>query len=530
MVRDRAIWPRRLLIILVALACIAVPAAWLQIARNDGALTTAISFRPDDGWCSPAEVGFGPHCFGDFQVPQLIASETLGLNHIDYTALRHPEPGRATYVIAYTPTAMVPHMVSALFVNSWLGMRGTLLVYLLVLAGCLLLPALLVSLGARGPPWKLIPFIVLGVAAAPFWSSLDRGNSAAFAIPFILVFALFFDRKPTWVAPAAVVMAALVRPQFLLLLVAFVALRGIKSMLSAIGAFVVVTALGLALWPGGFVSNTSGWLSEIVAYARYQDPSAASPVNVSASRATTMVADMVMSVPGLRDVGAGIRDAVHAFPSLPGLVLVVVTVAILAAAGHRAPRAIVLPIALIMPIVVPGVSFIYYLFIALILGALILGPSDITALVRPRNGRWRDGLLASTPSTGVLSQLWGWSLAGVVAISLLPPPLALGRLRNARILEVIALPWLLVVLLGLTAVVIYWRRDRTPRGPSQPEISYGDECGPHRVREAPAGVHTGTANVIASVDDVPRASGPSATWRSPRRTAVGNAHQRGRNV
>jgi len=474
--RAAATWPRRLLITLVVLACIAVPSAWLQMSRHDGALTTAISFRFDDGWCTPAEVGFGRHCFGDFQVLQLIASEAFGLNHIDYVALRHPEPGRATYVAAYSPTGMVPHVVSALFVNSWLGMRGTLVVYLLVLAGCLLLPALLASVGARGPPWKLVPFIFLGVAAAPFWSSLDRGNSAAFAIPFILVFALFFDREPTWVAPTAVVMAALVRPQFLLLLIAFVALRRIKSMLSAIGAFAAVTALGLTLWPGGLVSNTRGWVSEIAAYTGYQDPGVASPVNLSASRATTMLADMLASVPGLRDVGAAIRSAVHTVPSLPGLVLLVIAVAILAAAGHRAPRAIVLPIALIMPIVVPGVSFIYYLFIALILGALILGPSDITALVRPRDGRCRDGLLSSTPSTGVLSQLWGWSLVGIVAISLLPPPLALGRLRNARVLEVIALPWLLVVLVGLTAIVIYWRRDRAMQSPweSPPEMSYDD--------------------------------------------------------
>ncbi|MEI7794541.1 MAG: hypothetical protein WCI83_07840 [Thermoleophilia bacterium] len=481
------------------------------MSRHDGALTTAISFRFDDGWCDPAEVGFGRHCFGDFQVPQLIASEAIGLNHTDYVAIRHPEQGRASYVTQYTPTAMFPHVISALFINSWLGMQGTLIFYLVVLGGCLLLPALLASVGARGPPWKLVPFIFLGVVAAPFWSSLDRGNSAAFAIPFILVFALFFDREPTWVAPTAVVMAALVRPQFLLLLVAFVALRRIKSMLSAIGAFVAATALGLALWPGGLVPNTRGWVSEITRYTGYTDPGAASPTNLSASRAITILADMLASVPGLRDVGASIRSAVHAVPVLPGLVLLVIAVAILATFGRRAPRAIVLPIALIMPVVVPGVSFIYYLFIALILGALILGPSDITALARPRDGRWRDGLLASSPNTGVLSQLWGWSLIGVVAISLLPPPLALGRLRNARVLEVIALPWLLVILVGLTAIVIYWRRDRTPRWPSQPEISYDDECELNRVREAPAGVLAGTASVIASVNDVPRTSGPSAT-------------------
>lgn len=448
-------WPSRLLALLIGLFIIAVPTAWVVGSYYQQDLAFTQSFQSNDGWCDPATQGLGVHCFGDFQFPRVL----LGESSIWANPSPHP----------YTPLSMAPHVVAGGLADVGLGVRGSLLVYLIFAAAALLAPALWTAFGSSRQFRNLLPVLIIGVASEPFLMTMDRGNSLAFAVPFLLLFALFLGREPAWVAPTAIVLAASVRPQFILLALGLVAVARLKAAGATIATFVGVTALSFALWPGGMLSNIREWAASVGAFSDSLDVAADVPVNLSASHAVVVLGRAVSNLPGpLGAGGQAMQEFVAAYPTIPGLFLVVLAAVTFFVARGRIPLPVVLVVALALPTLVPTVSFGYYLVFALVLAALILGPGG-------------PGILMGRPTpvnpTGVLAALsagsddralvwWKWAVLIATAASIVPLTFAVSKSHQSWVMENLGLIWLVVCLAALAYIWLSITRFRSTNAPS----------------------------------------------------------------
>ena len=253
----------------VALLAAAVPLWWILVGYFAQAPTENISFSRVDGWCDPGTQGIGVHCFGDFQPPRQL--------------LDAPSVWAGDGISGgYTPVGLTPHVIAQGLEAAGLGVRGSLVVFLVAMALAMSLPAVFTAFrgasGTRGP----LPLLLFFAAAAPALITPDRGNSAGFPIPFMLLFAIYAGRNPRWVAIASIIVAAGIRPQFVLLAVGLLAFRRTKDALLAVAGATSATAISFLLWPGDRAGNIQAWWSHITTYSESVGPNAPK-TNLSAS-------------------------------------------------------------------------------------------------------------------------------------------------------------------------------------------------------------------------------------------------------
>lgn len=452
----------RLVLLLTAGLLIALPAAWISSQYFGNEVNATLSFHADDGWCNWGYTpDFGKHCFGDYVQPLVGAQVDFRLADVSADAI--PGVTNPAYTSLYPPASQAPHVAAAIAANSFLGHDITFIAYMLLLAASVLAPALWVAWGWRESPFVLIPVLLLGVATVPVFATLDRGNSAGFVVPFLLCFAIFLGRTPTWVAPTAVVAAALVRPQFILIALALLAVRQWRQALAAVGAFGAVTLLSFALVPSGFAASSRAWLDSVsgLSSVGFGGVTSDTPANISVSRSVVALGGWLARGPSLiGDAGGWIQSTVVAHPSLPLAVLILVTGSLFLLAGGRLPRAIVLTIPLALAATASGIAPSYYLGFALVLAALIVGNrGSLRAALLDDGGRewWCEG--------------WRWLTLLAIALSLTPLTFVGDTtsgapiMRSSLVLENIGRLWLVVMVMGLAVTAARLIHDRAAQAP-----------------------------------------------------------------
>jgi hypothetical protein len=278
--------------------------------------------------------------------------------------------------------------------------------------------------------------------------TLDRGNSVGFAVPPLLLFVSHIRRSPAWVAPVAVVLASAVRPQFALIAVALIAMRRYRAFLAAAAGVMLSTALGFALWPGSSSQHAASWLQNAFSYQGYIDLQNGQIANLSFAHSVVRIASQVSESPaGLSSGAESLITFVARNPSIPGLILVTLSVGVFALCGPRTDPAIVVTISLALPALVPSVSFGYYAVFVLVLAALALAPQGFDRL----SGQ-------ATPSVGFRR-----ALVVAIAFSLYPLAVASSADQNAVGVQYVGTVWSSIVLYGLfvttkTALVAQIRR------------------------------------------------------------------------
>ena len=205
---------------------------------------SSLLFIPED--CSGNwGMNIGRHCFSDYAM--VVGAGMRPNPWVPYPMF----PPNPPYRVAGPAATMMPHLLFGLPAK-WLGApRLGLIGYLLALTIAVLSPAVWAARGARGLE-RVVVFVALGAAAIPAWAAIDRGNSAGFVVPIALVFLVALCRRRWGLVAIMVVLAALVKPQFAVLVVALLAARQWRLGGLALAGVATSNIAAYLLWPRDF--------------------------------------------------------------------------------------------------------------------------------------------------------------------------------------------------------------------------------------------------------------------------------------
>jgi hypothetical protein len=459
--RGDARWAARLFLGLSLGLLVALPALWVLSQYFGNEIAGAFSYVVRDGWCEAGVYpGLGAHCFGDYTGQVLTARHDFGLPGFDPSQHPYRSDPSVAYNSLYTPIGQLPHLVADVLILWGVGLEATFYLYAAALAIAVGLPALWVAWRWRRSPWAAMPLVVLGVAAVPVIAVIDRGNSAGFVVPFLLVFAIFLGRQPTWVAPASVVAAATIRPQFILLIIPLIALARWRQAAAAVGAFVGVTVVSFVATAGGIMESLPAWLDNVRGFRGVGDVSLPSNANISVSRSVITIGDWIGGLPWiLGGFGRWLSASVTAVPLVVVVVLAVILTVVLWLGRRELPRSVLVVAPVALASTASTISPVYYLFFAVVIAALVLLP------LSPAGSA--SGLLDGDQPGGRTPAWWGWLICAAIVLSLAPLPFGgstspdgLGW-THSFILRHVGVLWLAVIVAAIAWVAA--RRIRTLR-------------------------------------------------------------------
>ncbi|MGD1237786.1 hypothetical protein [Mycobacterium seoulense] len=323
---------------------------------------SSLLWVPQDCWVDWG-MNIGRHCFSDYPPvvevgmrPNPWAPSAAGL------AISGSLPAGSGYPAA----GMLPHLLFG-FPARWLGtpLLG-MIGYLLALTVAVVSPAVWAAWGALGLE-RVVVFVALGAAAIPAWAVVDRGNSVGFVVPIALVFLVALCRQRWGVVTIMVVLAALVKPQFAILVVALFAARQWRLGGAALGGVAISNLAAYLLWPRDFPETITQSMHNMSSYSHYF-PGLIDMRNVSFARALLVVPDMAKAAHAGR-----IPDGFLAGPrSQIGYVILAVIVVAVLALGRRIPPAMVGIVLLAGASLSPGLTMFYYLVFVLPVAALVV--------------------------------------------------------------------------------------------------------------------------------------------------------------
>ena len=317
---------------------------------------------PQDCWLDWG-MGIGRHCFSDYTTVVDAGLQSnpwtyeMTLPWGDYAPLRIGGPG----------AAFLPHLLFG-FPAHLLGVPVLGLIgYLFALTLAVLSPAIWAARGAQGLE-RVVVFVALGAAAVPVWGVIDRGNSAGFIVPVALVFLVSLRRRHWRLAAIMVILAALVKLWFVLLVVPLFAARQWRAGGLAVGGVVASNFAAYLLWPSDFpqtirqsidnLSNISGSFNDLVSLR-----------NVSFGRAFVLLPDTFSFL----TTGGKMPDGFLAGPrSLIGYVILLVVVVAVLVLGRRIPPVMAGIAMLATATLFPPLAYYYYLVFVLPIAALLV--------------------------------------------------------------------------------------------------------------------------------------------------------------
>ncbi|SPM27976.1 membrane protein [Mycobacterium terramassiliense] len=311
-------------------------------------------------------VRIGRHCFSDYTIPV-----SFGMSSNPWAPYpMYLPPDYKPALNNYPAAAMLPHMFFG-SLGAWLGAPQIgLFGYLIALTAAVFTPALWAARTARGLE-PVVVFVACGVAAIPAWMTIDRGNSVGFVVPIALVFLVALCRQRWGLVALMVVLAALVKPQFVVLAVALFAARQWRWGGIAVVAAAVSNVAAYALWPQDFPHTIVQSMHNVLGYGSFK--SSVSDGNVSFGKGILAIPDFVKGY----TAGGAVPEGFLAGPrSVLGFVVLFVVVAAVVALGRRVPPVMVGIALLATASLFPAVSCRYYLVFALPAAALLARDPD----------------------------------------------------------------------------------------------------------------------------------------------------------
>lgn len=402
-------------------------------------VTSLTQFPADDFACSPETEGLGIHCFGDYAVVQKLSMfEDPWARHLGVS-------------FNYSAGAILPSLpftaIGALFGSVRLG----LFLYMAALLIALAVPAWWASAG-KPVGVRLVTIAAFGVLSVPAIMVLDRGNSVGFLAPILLAYFVALARGNDRMAVISIVLATLVKPQFIILGVMFIVLRRWKLGFVSLGAILGANVLAYLFWPVHFPATIIQSVKNLFVYGGGVSLYGEFPANVSFAESFHQLELGMRTLVGA-STGATWADG---HQNLIGVVVVVGVAAWLVVLGKRVPPAIGAILLAACASMLPGVSWSYYLVFVLPVAAVLLRDPIGSP---PERGLWRGHLDHwGTPSSVrglaalVIVVAAALTTSRIVLSTTIPGPGNEGLVKTVS--EMLPAVWGLAMLMTLLALTI----------------------------------------------------------------------------
>ena len=412
------VWGERLMSLTLAFVALSFIGILILGSYYDQPITQALSFTVQDN--ERFDSGLGLHSFSDFQ------DIRYSLPTEEYPNVWINSPSASPY----PPTALIPSYLAKI-IQLELGVQKSLYIYLFALICCLSVPALYAARTIKTTTEKILAFLLLSIFTQPVIMAFDRGNSVAFALPFIFFFALNFLRQRIYLASIFLVGATAVRPQFILLGLALLITRGTKAIIASTISSLSIFFVSFLFMPGPYSTNIQSWYSNLRNYANGSSAAYVFPANLSLSAS----------------FGGFISPAWYSKSMVVILSFIILIFYIFKTSTDR-PR--ILIISLSLPTLIPAVTYGYYsIFVIVIAAFIIINPTfldhlknvPINSLTRVHRG---------------LNNFYNYLLITIIAVSLAPIPFVMQLGRNSIALENFSSIWLVVLIATLCMQIYSW--------------------------------------------------------------------------
>ncbi|AEV70954.1 Protein of unknown function (DUF2029) [Mycolicibacterium rhodesiae NBB3] len=320
---------------------------------------------PEDCWLD-WDLNIGRHCFSDYA--QIVPA---GLQPNPWTyEFSLPWGDYEPFPLGGPAGEMVPHMLFGFPAHLVGSPRLGLIGYMFALVVAVLSPAVWAARGTHGVE-RVVVFVALGAAAIPAWAVIDRGNSAGFLVPIALLFLVALSRRQWRLAAIMVVLAALVKPWFVVLVVALFVARQWRWGGLALAGVLVSNVAAYLLWPQDFPKTIMQSINNVSAVA--SSPGALIDLrNVSFGRALLLLPDTLASLQGGK-----VPDGFLAGPrSIIGYAILALVVVALLILGRRIPPLMAGIVLLATAALSPPIAYYYYLIFVLPIAAIVVRSPD----------------------------------------------------------------------------------------------------------------------------------------------------------
>ncbi len=317
-----------------------------------------LSFRANDEWCDQVTSGIGNHCFSDYQTPMNLVSE----------------PNPWVFGNSFTPTAMVPHVIFNALRGGFIGPEYSLYLFLFLGIIALSFP-IYKAFSTLNSSVRIPVALTLSVLSTAGLNGLDRGTSAIFVVPLLYLAAReYLNNNPRklliWVT-----LASFIRPQFIFLAILFLAISEYRYFMKSILIFVSSILIGFMIWPGDRLLHIRSWWEMISGYDEYAASNIDWPINISAGKSLSRIIEYFSQIyPNhsfFIDWNIWVQENFKNLGIFLGFFIFIVA----GIFGKRVNKSIVVILTLSAPVLIPGVSWFYYILFLLPIAALLVDKS-----------------------------------------------------------------------------------------------------------------------------------------------------------
>lgn len=363
-------------------------------------ITETISAQTDDAWCTPALQGVGNHCFSDFYSVLRFVDSPHPWSTDPATAQPYPNPLPPFVTFILKPFAH--------FVHGHPSSSMGLFVFLSLMIASALIPTLHAYRTKRVSGFVAVLMAAMTLNVAPLLGGIDRGNVILLCVPLLYFFYIGVMESRFALTIVVSILLVLLKPQMLLLGFIFFANHQWKLGIKWLGSTVLASFLAFALFPHDVFRNISDFWAQASQYQSYVHQGDFFPINVSFSNTVSIFLSFVTR-----------HQVSLSYVSLISVVIALFAIVSLLMLGKYRGTFHNLLIVTCLPILVPGVTFNYYLVLLLV--PLLFLAIDFVGRADPVQNSTRPlGDISASPMRIFDSRLIGIFFAASYVFLLIP--------------------------------------------------------------------------------------------------------------
>jgi len=332
---------------------------WYLSSYTHVKLLESISGPTFDNWCNPGKDGIGQHCFSDFYYPQ-------GFLNYENPYIHGPNP--------YPPFALLLVKIFDIIGNIF-GNRLSLFIYF-VFSLTLYLVAIKIFINKLAIAHREKLSLATIFFSAPFLSALDRGNQIIILISLVILFTVSILTQDFKRSIVFGVLIFALKPQFFLLGLLYLSFeKRWSKILVWLGVNTLVFFGSFAVFGVNFYQVLYSYVNQLTNYNAYTNAGSPYPLNISLAN-TWSIWSRVLAFIGINPSHSSYLGTWNYYSTKYTVITLIFVVIILIYSKLNFQSKYLLII--LSPILLPNVSFGYYLATLIPFYAIIFSTNQIS--------------------------------------------------------------------------------------------------------------------------------------------------------